>query len=57
MYSVWGAIQRETGDPDAPIPFWAFAWGGGLALASYLRDHPELVAGPRVLDIASGSGL
>jgi predicted nicotinamide N-methyase len=57
VYSVWGAVQQETGDSDAPIPYWAFAWGGGLALASYLRDHPSVVADRRVLDVASGSGL
>ena len=57
VFEVWHAVQEETGDSDAPIPFWAFAWGGGLAIASYLRDHPEVVAGRRVLDIASGSGL
>lgn len=57
IYSVWGAIQKETGETDAPIPYWAFAWGGGLALARYLLDHPEVVAGHRVLDMASGSGL
>src|SRR4051812_3401339 len=57
VYSVWGAVQRETGEPDAPIPYWAFAWGGGLALAHYIADHPETVRGRRVLDIASGSGL
>jgi predicted nicotinamide N-methyase len=51
------AIQVETGEPDAPLPFWAFAWSGGLALASYLRDHPEAVAGRRLFDIAAGSGL
>ena len=51
------ALQVETGEPDAALPYWAFAWGGGLALASYLRDHPEAVAGLRVFDIASGSGL
>lgn len=54
---LWRAVQLETGDPDAPIPFWAFAWGGGLAIASYIRDHPEVVAGRRVLDFGSGSGL
>jgi predicted nicotinamide N-methyase len=54
---LWHATQLATGDPDTSIPFWAFAWGGGLAIASYLRDHPEAVAGRRVLDIASGSGL
>ncbi|MEO8437116.1 MAG: 50S ribosomal protein L11 methyltransferase [Chloroflexota bacterium] len=47
----------ELGQPDPPLPFWAFAWSGGLAVARYLADHPEEVAGLRVLDIASGSGL
>ncbi len=51
------AVQVETGDPDAALPFWAFAWGGGLALGRYLREHPEAVAGRRVYDLASGSGL
>src|SRR3954470_21040618 len=54
---LWHAVQVETGDPDAALPYWAFAWGGGLAIASYLADHPEVVAGRRVLDLASGSGL
>jgi predicted nicotinamide N-methyase len=51
------AVQVETGDPDAALPYWAFAWAGGLALCRYLRDHPEAAAGRRVFDIASGSGL
>jgi predicted nicotinamide N-methyase len=38
-------------------PFWADAWVGGQAVARYVLDHPELVAGRRVLDVASGSGL
>lgn len=54
---LWGATQRETGDADAPLPYWAFAWGGGLAIATYLRDHPDAVRGKRVFDLASGSGL
>src|SRR5437762_2829789 len=37
--------------------FWAFAWAGGQALARYLLDHPETVAGREVLDFGSGSGL
>lgn len=41
---------------DAP-PFWAFPWAGGQALARYLLDNPAAVAGKRVLDVASGSGL
>jgi predicted nicotinamide N-methyase len=54
---LWHAVQVETGDPDAALPYWAFAWGGGLAIAHYLREHPEAVAGRRVFDLASGSGL
>ncbi len=54
---LWRAVQVETGDPEAALPYWAFAWSGGLAIASYLRDHPEAVAGRRVFDLASGSGI
>jgi predicted nicotinamide N-methyase len=54
---LWHAVQDETGDADPPLPYWAFAWAGGLALGRYLLDHPEAVAGRRVFDLASGSGL
>ena len=54
---LWHAVQVETADPEAALPYWAFAWGGGLAIASYLRDHPEAAAGRRIFDLASGSGL
>src|SRR5437867_1292513 len=54
---LWRAVQVETDDPEAALPYWAFAWGGGLAIGRYLRDHPEVVAGRRVFDLASGSGI
>jgi predicted nicotinamide N-methyase len=54
---LWRAVQIETGDDETPLPYWAFAWGGGLALSHYLQAHPEAVAGQRVFDLASGSGL
>ena len=57
VFPVWRAIQEATGDPDAPIPFWAFAWGGGLAIARYISEHRDVVSGRRVLDVGSGSGL
>ena len=54
---IWRAaedwLEREGLDP----PFWAFAWAGGQALARYLLDHPDVVAGRAVLDFAAGSGL
>jgi predicted nicotinamide N-methyase len=55
--TLWHAVQIETGDPDAPLPYWAFAWAGGLAIGRYLREHPDVVGGRRVFDLASGSGL
>lgn len=54
---LWHSVQVETGDPDAALPYWAFAWAGGLAIARYLREHPAAVAGLRVFDLAAGSGL
>jgi len=50
-FGLWDQTKR-----DAP-PFWAFPWAGGQGLARYVLDHPETVAGRRVLDVASGSGL
>lgn len=57
VLALWHAVQIEQGDPDPALPFWAIAWAGGLAIARYLREHPEVVAGRRVFDLASGSGL
>jgi predicted nicotinamide N-methyase len=57
VIGLWREAQLASGDSEAPLPFWAFAWAGGMALVRYLRDHREVVAGRRVLDFASGSGL
>jgi predicted nicotinamide N-methyase len=57
VLSLWHAVQIETDDPDAALPYWAFAWAGGLAIGRYLRERPEAVLGRRVFDMASGSGL
>jgi predicted nicotinamide N-methyase len=54
---LWRAVQVATGDPDAPLPYWAFAWAGGLALAHHLAANPDLVCGRRVFDLGTGSGL
>jgi predicted nicotinamide N-methyase len=54
---LWRAVELETNDPDPALPYWAFAWAGGLAIGRYLREHPEAVAGKQVFDMASGSGL
>ncbi len=54
---IWQKTEDELGEIGLPPPFWAFAWAGGQALARHVLDHPELVRGRRVIDLASGSGL
>src|SRR5262245_9964594 len=53
---LWARMEAEVGMSLA-APFWASAWLGGQALARFVLDHPEMVAGRRVLDLAAGSGL
>ncbi|MGP9820947.1 class I SAM-dependent methyltransferase [Salinarimonas sp. NSM] len=55
--ALWEKTEEELGEIGLPPPFWAFAWAGGQALARYVLDHPEVVAGRSVLDFAAGSGL
>lgn len=55
--ALWQKTEDELGEIGLPPPFWAFAWAGGQALARYMLDHPEIVRGRRVLDVATGSGL
>ena len=54
---LWQATEADLAETGLPPPFWAFAWAGGQALARFLLDHPEQVAGKRVLDFAAGSGV
>ncbi len=49
LYDLW--------ERSGALPYWAFAWPGGQALARYVLDHPSLVAGRRVLDVGTGGGL
>ena len=55
--TLWEKVETLLQVTGLPPPFWAFAWAGGQALARYVLDHPELVRGRRVLDVASGSGI
>src|SRR6266436_2648027 len=54
---IWEATEDSLARGAVPPPYWAFAWAGGQALARYLLDHPEAVAGRAVLDFGAGSGL
>jgi predicted nicotinamide N-methyase len=54
---IWEATEKDLEKHNIAPPFWAFPWAGGQALARHVLEHPELVAGKVVLDLASGSGL
>lgn len=41
---------------DNPL-YWVFCWASGQVLARYILDHPQWVAGKRVLDFGCGSGV
>ncbi len=55
--------------PTGPLPgevmhaviarpaYWAFCWGSGLAAAQWITGNPAIVAGKRVADLGSGSGV
>ena len=54
---IWQATEAWLRETGIEPPFWAFAWPGSQALARYVVDHPDLIAGRRVLDFAAGCGL
>ena len=39
------------------LPYWAFAWAGGVALSRYILKNPSCVEGKRILDFGCGSGI
>jgi predicted nicotinamide N-methyase len=57
VVALWEALEQGAVDLGSDPPFWAAAWPGGQALARYVLDHPEVVAGRTVLDLGAGSGL
>jgi predicted nicotinamide N-methyase len=54
---LWQMTEAEMAAKDLPPPYWAFAWPGGQALARYILDTPDLVAGKSVIDFGSGCGI
>ncbi len=57
VVALWEAMEAADGGAGEAPPFWAAAWPGGQALARYVLDTPDAVAGRAVLDLGSGSGL
>lgn len=56
-HDLWHRTEEELQEIGVEPPFWAFAWAGGQGLARYILDNPQIVAGKRVVDFATGSGL
>lgn len=54
---LWQKTEEELEAVGLPLPFWAFAWAGGQALARFILDHPEWVGDKRVTVFAAGAGL
>ena len=50
-------LGGQPGQGAGPPPYWGYQWAGGMALARYILDRPDSVAGLRVLDLGAGSGL
>ena len=54
---IWTLTEEALEELGLAPPFWAFAWAGGQALARYILDNPQIVAGKTVVDFATGSGI
>lgn len=55
--ALWDGQECGLSQRGLAPPYWATPWPGGQALARHLLDNPWLVAGRRVMDLGSGSGL
>ena len=55
--SLWRCTDDAATREGLAAPYWAYAWAGGQGLARYVLDHPPLVAGKRVLDFGTGTGI
>ena len=54
---LWEQAALADDRPAVPPPYWAWPWAGGLALARFVLDHPEIVEGMGVADIGAGGGI
>lgn len=53
-----GPLSHDEAQAVVAEPaYWSFCWASGQVLAAYILEHQQLVAGKRVLDFGSGSGV
>ena len=46
---LWHATESYLNQSNIGAPFWAFAWIGGQALARFILDEPDAIAGLHVV--------
>ena len=56
LKDYWSYLRRKHSS-TATMPYWAYVWPGGRALARYILDNPEKFRDQRVLDVGCGSGI
>jgi predicted nicotinamide N-methyase len=54
---LWEAAALADPRLPVPPPYWAWPWAGGQALARYVLDRPDVVAGRTVVDVGTGGGI
>jgi predicted nicotinamide N-methyase len=63
LYLLEASIEKNQYSPEqvdsiwGNMPYWAFAWSSGRALAQYILDNPALVKDKTVCDFGAGSGI
>jgi predicted nicotinamide N-methyase len=56
FFTLWEEYEKEV-EHETGIPYWAAVWPGAKSLARYLLRNTDLIAGEKVLDFGSGSGV
>ena len=54
IMALYDQTVLATGQADAPLPYWAYAWSGGLAVAQHLAQPSG--SGPRAARARRGLG-
>lgn len=50
-------LPDQVAEMWANMPYWAFAWAAGRAMAAWILENPQWIQGKTVLDLGCGSGV
>jgi predicted nicotinamide N-methyase len=57
LESLWEAVGDDEFASDERLPYWVEIWPASLALAVWLQEHKERIAGKVCLDLGCGLGF